>query len=623
MEEFRENFNSEASDSIKHPSRFARNFLEYCCFRALALSTQMTGNLSDKRFRRLTYDMMLAWETPGAASQPLLTVDEESTVGREAFSRIAPAIPAIGDVVTCDNLFEVLAASTGGRLYFSVYEKYLIGLERAIKKLKTQSESSLLSAFRSSNGEKILEIDGTVTTQPVLQHVGISTWPGRLTLTDHALYFEALRVVSYDKPKIYDLSDDLKQIVKPELTGPWGTRLFDKAVMYKSISLSEPVVIEFPELKGHTRRDYWLAIIREILYAHEFIRKFQIEGFQRNEVLSKAILGILRLQAVQEVGPAVPFRSETLLMFNLCDHLPGGDLILETLARMSASLESDRTNNLSTGSGMRSISALAMLSNLGIALGTSSTVSEAGLAVGEMVVGDTTALERAVRESRTSFKKVELAQATIDGVKVEGIDTNLAVMKELIFPVVELGKYLIFLASWDDPFKSLVFSSVSSYVIFRGWLGYVFALVLLFIAVFIVLTRCCNQGRPVDEVKVTAPPTMNTMEQLLAVQNSISQMEELMQEGNIALLKLRALLLSAFPQASERVAVALLFMALILAILPGKYILLLIFLEIFTRNSPVRKASTERWTRRLREWWFSIPAAPVVLEGSKEEKKRK
>lgn len=46
--------------------------------------------------------------------------------------------------------------------------------------MKTQSESSLLSSIRSSRGEKILEVDGTVTTQPVLEHVGISTWPGRL-----------------------------------------------------------------------------------------------------------------------------------------------------------------------------------------------------------------------------------------------------------------------------------------------------------------------------------------------------------------------------------------------------------------------------------------------------------
>lgn len=48
--------------------------MEYCCFRALALSIQVTGHLTDKKFRRLTYDMMLAWETPAAASQPLLNV---------------------------------------------------------------------------------------------------------------------------------------------------------------------------------------------------------------------------------------------------------------------------------------------------------------------------------------------------------------------------------------------------------------------------------------------------------------------------------------------------------------------------------------------------------------------
>lgn len=76
-------------------------------------------------------------------------------------------------------------------------------------------------------------------------------------------------------------------------------------------------------------------------------------------------------------------------------------------------------------------------------------------------------------------------------------------------------------------------------------------------------------------------------------------------------------------QASERFAVALLITALMLALIPSKYIALLIFLETFTRYAPLRKASTERWMRRLREWWFSIPAAPVVLEREKEEKKRK
>ncbi|KAJ6977112.1 hypothetical protein NC653_029110 [Populus alba x Populus x berolinensis] len=495
--------------------------------------------------------MMLAWETPAVACQPLLNVDEDFTVGLEAFSRIAPAVPIIANVIISENLFEVLSVGTDGRLQFSIYEKYLSGLERAIKKMKTQSDSSLLSTVRLSRREKILEVDGTVTTQPVLEHVGISTWPGRVTLTDHALYYEALRVVSYDKPKTYDLADDLKQIVNPELTGPWGTRLFDKAVLYKSISLSEPAVIEFPELKGHTRRDYWLAVIREILFVHRFIKKFKISGVERDAALSLAVLGILRLQAIQEIISVNSVHCETLLIFNLCDQLPGGDLILETLANISSLRKLDRTNSDKTGGGVHSISARAMVSNLGFMLGTSSTdLNEAGLVVGETAVGEMSSLEKVVKESQSSFKKAVLAQETVDGVKVDGIDTNLAVMKELLLPVMEIGRWLISLIHWDDPMKSLVFCLVLTYIIWRGWLGYTFGLMIILLAIFMVLTRFSNQGRPVDEIKVTAPPPMNTVEQLLAVQDAISQAEQFIQDGNIVLLKFRGLLLSIFPQVS-------------------------------------------------------------------------
>ncbi|KAF3964689.1 hypothetical protein CMV_011051 [Castanea mollissima] len=220
---------------------------------------------------------------------------------------------------------------------------------------------------------------------------------------------------------------------------------------------------------------------------------------------------------------------------------------------------------------MYSISALDMVSNLGFVFGTSSNNSnEAGLVVGEIAVGELTSLERAVKESKSNYEKVVLAQATVDGVKVDGIDTNLAVMKELLFPMRELGNCILSLVYWDDPVKSFMFCLVFSYIICRGWLGYTFALLLIFIAVFMVLTRFCGQG-PVDDVK----------------------------DGNIVLLKIRALLLCIFPQASDKFAVALLVTALILAFLP------------------------KRWMRRLREWWFSIPAAPVALEREKEEKKRK
>ncbi|KAL5719881.1 hypothetical protein ACHQM5_012609 [Ranunculus cassubicifolius] len=134
MDELRASFDSEASDALKQPSRYARNLLEYCCFQALALSTKVIGHLSDKQFRRLTFDMMLALEVPSPSSQPILQVDDECTVGGDAFSRIAPAIPTIADVITCDNLFDILTASTEGRLRFSMYEKYLSSLERSVPK---------------------------------------------------------------------------------------------------------------------------------------------------------------------------------------------------------------------------------------------------------------------------------------------------------------------------------------------------------------------------------------------------------------------------------------------------------------------------------------------------------
>ncbi|KAH0904263.1 hypothetical protein HID58_043766 [Brassica napus] len=581
--DLRDSFKQEASESLKQPSLFARNFLEYCCFRALSLSVGVTGHLADKKFRRLTFDMMVVWEVPAVASQALLSVEEDATVSIEAFSRIAPAVPIIADVIICENLFGMLTSSTGGRLQFSVYDKYLCGLERAIKKMRTQSESSLLSGVRLKK-EKILEIDGTVTTQPVLEHVGMSTWPGRLILTDHSLYFEALKVVSYDKPKRYDLSEDLKQIVKAELTGPWGTRLFDKAVSYKSISLSEPVVMEFPELKGHTRRDYWLAIIREVLYVHRYINKYKITGLARDEALSKAVLGIIRVQAIQELSLTNSMCYENLLPFNLCDQLPG-------------TLHS---------------SASDMVSQLGSVFGGSSPRSRtsektSSLVLGEVVVGDVNPLERAVKESRKNYEKVVLAQET-----------------ELMLPVMETGNVVLSLLYWDDPMKSTVFCLFTSLIIWKGWLVYVFALASLFSAIFMVLTRCFSKGKLTVELKVTAPPPMSTMEQLLAVQNGISELEQNIQDGNIILLKFRALLFSLFPQASEKFAVAMVVAATMLAFVPGRYLLLVVFVELFTRYSPPRRASTERLIRRLREWWFSIPAAPVILQhDDKNETKKK
>lgn len=73
-EELQRHFEEEAPASAKDPSKYALHLLEYSCFRALSVQAQVTDHLSDKEFRRLTFDMMLAWETPGAADKPVLKV---------------------------------------------------------------------------------------------------------------------------------------------------------------------------------------------------------------------------------------------------------------------------------------------------------------------------------------------------------------------------------------------------------------------------------------------------------------------------------------------------------------------------------------------------------------------
>lgn len=59
-----------------------------------------------------------------------------------------------------------------------------------------------------------------------------------------------------------------------------------------------------------------------------------------------------------------------------------------------------------------------------------------------------------------------------------------------------------------------------------------------------------NRGRPLEAFRVTSPPNRNAVEQLLTLQEVITQFESLIQAGNIILLKIRALLLALLPQVS-------------------------------------------------------------------------
>ncbi|KAL8499873.1 hypothetical protein ACS0TY_019759 [Phlomoides rotata] len=56
------------------------------------------------------------------------------------------------------------------------------------------------------------------------------------------LFTLSLVLVLYDKAVRYDLATEMKQVIKPELTGPLGARLFDKVVMCKLTSILDIVL---------------------------------------------------------------------------------------------------------------------------------------------------------------------------------------------------------------------------------------------------------------------------------------------------------------------------------------------------------------------------------------------
>lgn len=79
----------------------------------------------------------------------------------------------------------------------------------------------------------------------------------------------------------------------------------------------------------------------------------------------------------------------------------------------------------------------------------------------------------------------------------------------------------------------------------------------------------------------------------------------------------------SFMQETDRVALLLVVLAAVFAFVPLRYIVTLVFLEAFTREMPYRKESSDKLVRRVREWWFRIPAAPVQLIKPADNKKKK
>ncbi|KAE8716922.1 Plastid-lipid associated protein PAP / fibrillin family protein isoform 1 [Hibiscus syriacus] len=520
----------------------ARNMVEYCCFRFLSRdASDLHPCLKEHAFQRLMFITMLAWENPYSNKNDshahALTKSslKGKLVGEEAFTRIAPAISGVADHPTVHNLFKALACDEPG--------------------------ISLRSCWK----------------RPVLKWENNMAWPGKLTLTDKALYFEKVKV------------------------GPFNWGLFDSGVAVSNGPGTQTWVLEFVDLGGELRRDVWHASISEIITLHKFLIEYgpddsdrslsQVFGSQKGKqkATTGTVNGIARLQALLFMRKLLDDPIK-LVQFSFLQNAPHGDLVFQTLA-------------LNYWGGPLVVKA----TDTG-AEGTSR--SESGLEISDHVFDidgsvylwkwmrspSWSLIERAAGTCKQKYQAVEKTQATIDAAKPEGIPSNIDLFKELILPFTITARNFDKLRRWEEPHLTLSFLAFVYTIIFRNLLPYVFPMALIVLAAcMLTLKGLKEQGR---------------------LGRSFGK------NLNVTLLKLRTILLAGQPQITTEVALVFLTSATILLIIPFKYVLAFVLCDLFTRELKFRREMVKRFLSFLKERWLTVPAAPVIVLPFEDEESK-
>ncbi|KAG4951046.1 hypothetical protein JHK82_045985 [Glycine max] len=624
---------------------YCRKLVEFCSGKGVnEMCHNIEGNINDSSFSRLTYDMMLAWERPSYYDEepmetvakekeerkitlnttqelddiPLfysdimpLLVNNEPNVGEDAFVWLGSLVPLVADVSNGRFTFESLTAPTGNRLHFPAYDMFLKEMDKCIRHLQKHATPN---GVELAEDEYILHVDGTASTQRVVRHIGTTSWPGqplrlsdrRLTLTNYSLYFEASGVIRYEDALKIDLSKNVEQSVKPAATGPWGAQLYDKAIIYDSTDLSETVVLEFPELTSSTRRDHWLALVREIMFLHQFLSKNQINCLiQTWELHSRTILGIVRLHAAREmlrISPPVPTK---FLIFSLYNEIPKGDYVLEELA-----------DSLKKGNNGQSCSASSILRSMNISKSVDSDIiiDEASQADGSVnVVHDSPSLEAAIKQSREEEKEILIAKATTDELKEEGVTDSVLVITELLKPLKNAVPWFQEIFTWERPIITLAVLAASLMITYMEWVGKTFAVFLIWAIIKMLDARQKKIHDKSNEIVISRSSMasdQSTMESIVSAQHGLYTVHDMMQIANIAMLKIWSILISKADKHANLVMVAMSGLAILLAVIPFKFFLMALILQSFTMTLG-KSSGSGTGNRRLREWWDSIPIVPI------------
>ncbi|XP_015073326.1 uncharacterized protein LOC107017643 isoform X2 [Solanum pennellii] len=534
-------------------------------------------------------------------------VDHKPSVGEHAFLWLATLVNLVGDFVNGRCTFETLTAPTENRLHFPAYNIFLKETIKCIKHLQKQATPT---GVEMRDDEFIIHVEGTASSQRIVRHIGGTSWPGRLTLTNYALYFEESGVISYKEALKLNLSEDFEQSIKPAATGPWGAPLFDKAIVYSSSELEEAVLLEFPEMTSSTRRDHWLALIKEIILLHRFLRKFKVDSPSGSwEMHARTILGIIRLHAAREmlrISPPVP---KNFLIFDLLDELPKGDYVLEELAESLKKV--DVGHPCSASSILRSLN----ISLMPVPAEVVKEIDDSNRIPGQ--TDSVSSLGNAIDQAREEAKEIEKAKATVEELKGEGVGNSVQVLMGLIKQLGRLMPYIQEVLTWERPLCTSIFVLTTLVVIYTECIGKAIAALLLgTVATMIWTRRRRDELDKASKIVIYTGSDHTTMENIVSAQHGLRNVYDLIQSMNIVLLKIWSIFVSKAPKHADLVMAAMVVAAVILAMVPFKFIVMALTLCIFVQTSKIGKyMENEKVNRRIKEWWDSIPVVPVEIVG--------
>ncbi|KAL0387196.1 UNVERIFIED_CONTAM: hypothetical protein Sradi_2601400 [Sesamum radiatum] len=631
-----------------------RNLVEYCCFRFLSRNNaEVHPSLKEPAFQRLIFITMLAWENPYRKRKhnqsKLLERNtlQGKLVGEEAFVRIAPAVSGVADCPTAHNLFRALAGDDKG-ISFSIWSTYV----NELLKVHEGRKSYQSQEFPQLSKEKVLCL-GSSRKQPVIKWEKNMAWPGKLTLTDRALYFEAVGLVGEKDAVRLDLTRYGSRVEKTKV-GPLGSNIFDSAIAVTSGPESESLVLEFVDLGGEMRRDVWYAFINEVISLYKFIREygpkdgdqsvFDIYGAQRGKdrAVTHAVNAIARLQALQFMRRTLEEPTK-LVQFSYLQNAPYGDVVLQTLAvnfwggpiikKLTDSDDETDSNVRSTGEIPESSNHVFDIdgsvylrkwmrsatwgSNASLAFWRNTSVRQGVVLSKNLVVADMTLVEKAAMTCRDKYKVAEKTQATIDAAMIEGIPSNIDLFKELVLPLTLTARNFERLRRWDDPLVTASFLALVYTLIFRNLLSYTFPVTLMILSAGMLVLKGLKEqgrlGRFFGKVTIYDQPPSNTIQKILALKEAMREVEKFLQNVNVVLLKIRSILLAGHPQVTTEIALVLLLGSTVLLVVPFKYILAFVIFDLFTRELEFRRQMVIAFMSFLKERWDAVPAAPVIV----------